>query len=43
MFQSPANAGRTLLLAGGIAATTIATIITTGTGTIGPGWVSVRK
>ncbi|MBD8897797.1 hypothetical protein [Rhodanobacter sp. DHG33] len=41
MFQTPAIAGRTLLAAGGIAAT--ATIITTGTGTTGSGWVSVRE
>jgi hypothetical protein len=43
MFPTPAIAGRTLLAAGDIAATVIATIITTGTGTTGSGWVSVRK
>jgi hypothetical protein len=43
MFQTPAIAGRTLLAAGGSAATVIATIITTGTGTTGSGWVSVRE
>lgn len=43
MFQTPAIAGRTLLAAGGGAATVIATIITTGTGTTGSGWVSVRE
>lgn len=43
MFRIPAAAGRPLLAAGSIAATAIATIITTGTGTTGSGWVSVRE
>jgi hypothetical protein len=42
-FPTPAIAGRTPLAAGGIAATVIATIITTGTGTIGHRWASVRE
>ncbi|BFI97409.1 MAG: hypothetical protein RSP_29190 [Rhodanobacter sp.] len=41
MFPTPAIAGRTLPAAGGIAV--IATIITTGTGTIGHRWASVRE
>jgi hypothetical protein len=40
-FHAPASAGRARLAAGGIA--TIATIITTGTGTTGYGWVSARE
>lgn len=43
MFQTPAIAGRILLAAGGIATTITATIITTGTGITGSGWVSVRE
>lgn len=43
MFPISATAGRTLSAAGGIAATVFATIITTGTGTIGHRWASVRE
>jgi hypothetical protein len=41
MFDAPVSAGRARPAAGGTA--TIATIITTGTGTTGSGWVSVRE
>ena len=41
---TPVSAGRAALAVGGIDASIIATIIiTTGTGTIGSGWVSVRE
>lgn len=40
---APVSAGRASLFAGGTATTIIATIITTGTGTTGSGWVSVRE
>jgi hypothetical protein len=42
-FHAPVSAGCTRLSAGGIAVSVIATIITTGTGTTGSGWVSVRE
>jgi hypothetical protein len=41
-FHAPVSAGRTLPAAAGIAASITATIITTGTGTTGYGWASVR-
>jgi len=40
---APVFAGRGPLCAGGTTAPVIATIITTGTGTTGSGWVSVRE
>lgn len=43
MHIAPVRTGRAALGAGDIAASIIATIITTGTGTIGSGWVSVRE
>jgi hypothetical protein len=42
MHDAPVFAGRALLPAGHIAASAIRTI-TTGTGTNGSGWVSVRR
>ncbi|MCP4515528.1 MAG: hypothetical protein GY824_09910 [Delftia sp.] len=39
---APVSTGRASLFAGGTTASIIATIITTGTGTTGSGWVSVR-
>jgi hypothetical protein len=42
-FHVPVSAGRARLASGGIAASVIATIITTGTGTTGSGWASVRE
>ncbi len=43
MHPSPVSAGRMAWSAGIIAASITSTIITTGTGTNGSGWVSVRR
>ena len=43
MLPSPVSAGRMAWWVGVLAASITSTIITTGTGTNGSGWVSVRR